>query len=79
MMKYRVINAFNDIYDNLFLYSVGDAYPREGTQPSEGRISELLSDKNKQGKPLIEAIGVESAENAEKPLKKKRGKRNDDD
>jgi hypothetical protein len=73
-MKYVVINAFNDISDSNLLYKVGDVYPREGTHPTDERISELLSDANMQHKPLI----VESG-NEEKPTppKRKRGKKNE--
>lgn len=69
---YRVICAFNDLKDNGRLYPIGAVYPREGIQPTEDRIAELLSSNNKLGKPLIE----ETAE--DKPNRKKRGKKNED-
>ena len=77
MGEYRVICAFNDVSDNSFLYSIGDVYPREGIHPTESRIQELMSSNNRQGKPLIERIADGTVE--EKPLKKKRGKKNDND
>ena len=37
-------------------YKVGDTYPKDGTEVSEDRISELLSDKNRMNTPLIKEI-----------------------
>lgn len=51
-----VINAFLDLKDNEHLYDVGDAYPREGLEPSEERIKELLGSDNLQGQPMIKAV-----------------------
>lgn len=51
-----VINAFLDLKDNEHLYEVGDAYPREGIEPSEERIKELLGSDNLQGQPMIKAV-----------------------
>ena len=57
-MKYRVIKKFTDLQDNNYVYDPKNpsknTYPREGYTPSEERIAELASDKNKQGVPLIE-------------------------
>ena len=53
-MMYEVIKKFPDLQDGNHVYNVGDVYPREGYTPSEERIAELASDKNKQGVPLIE-------------------------
>lgn len=53
-MEYRVIKKFTDLQDGNHVYNVGDVYPREGYTPSEKRIAELASDKNRQGVPLIE-------------------------
>lgn len=50
----KVIKKFTDLQDGNHVYNVGDVYPREGYAPSEERIAELASDKNKQGVPLIE-------------------------
>lgn len=51
-----VINAFLDLQDAEYLYDVGDAYPREGLEPSEERIKELLGTDNLQGQPMIKAV-----------------------
>lgn len=50
----KVIKKFTDLQDGNHVYNVGDVYPREGYTPSEERIAELASDKNRQGAPLIE-------------------------
>lgn len=60
---YKVIERFMDLQDDNYIYEVGDAYPREGADPTLERIRELASNSNKIGKPLIEEI-------AEKPKKK---------
>lgn len=49
-----VIKKFTDLQDGNHVYNVGDVYPREGYTPSDKRIAELASDKNRQGVPLIE-------------------------
>jgi hypothetical protein len=51
-----VINAFLDLQDAEYLYEVGDAYPRDGIEPSEERIKELLGSDNLQGQPMIKAV-----------------------
>lgn len=53
---FEVIKYFTDLQDNNFVYKVGDKYPRDGATPTEGRIKELLSDKNRQKVPLIKKI-----------------------
>lgn len=60
-MKYRVIKMFTDLQDKEYAYQVGDTYPREGLSPTDERIAELSTDKNRQGVPLIEAIPEEPA------------------
>ena len=70
---YRVICAFNDLTDNGRLYPIGAVYPREGIQPTGDRINELLTNRNRLNKPLIEEIAEE------KPIRKKRGKKNEND
>lgn len=65
---YKVIERFMDLQDDNYIYEVGDAYPREGADPTLERICELASNSNKIGKPLIEEI-------AEKP-KRTRNKKN---
>lgn len=51
-----VINAFLDLQDAEYQYDVGDAYPREGLEPSKERIKELLGSDNLQGQPMIKAV-----------------------
>lgn len=73
-----VINAFLDLQDAEYLYDVGDAYPREGLEPSEERIKELLGSDNLQGQPMIKAVKTvpadkkpeESADSADSELSK---------
>lgn len=73
-----VINAFLDLQDAEYLYDVGDAYPREGLEPSDERIKELLGSDNLQGQPMIKAVktvpvnanGEESADSADSELSK---------
>ena len=47
-----VFNAFLDLKDNEHLYEVGDAYPREGIEPSD----------NLQGQPMIKAVKTVSVD-----------------
>lgn len=58
MWRYKVINAFKDLQDNEYLYTVGDVYPREGYIPDKKRIDELKGSKNKIGRSLIKAERV---------------------
>lgn len=61
---YEVIKRFTDLQDGNHVYNVGDTYPREGYTPSEERITELATDKNKQKTPLIAEIISEDTEEA---------------
>jgi len=72
---YKVIKAFADLQDQKHVYKIGDEYPRKGYSPSGERVEELLSDKNKTGKPLIITEEPEPILE-EKP--KRRRKKNDD-
>ncbi len=54
--KYVVINNFKDLEDNNHLYLKGDIYPREGLEPTNKRIKELSTEKNKTGKKLIQKV-----------------------
>ena len=70
-----VINAFLDLQDAEYLYDVGDAYPREGLEPSKERIKELLGPDNLQGQPMIKAVktvpaGKKPEESADSELSK---------
>lgn len=53
-MGYKVIHYFEDLQDFNHPYKVGDVFPRLGMKVSEKRILELSTNKNRQGKPLIE-------------------------
>lgn len=54
-MKYIVLKVFTDNQDGGRLYHEGEAYPREGLEPTEERIAELSGKNNKRGIPLITA------------------------
>ena len=56
MMKYKVIKFFMDGQDHNYSYIPGNIYPREGLTPSEERIAELASTKNRLGEILIEPV-----------------------
>ena len=53
---YRVIKFFTDLHDNDHSYNVGNIFPREGVEATEGRFAELAGSYNKQGVPLIEEV-----------------------
>ena len=55
-MAYTVIHEFADVTDNGYVYTSGDAYPRDGLNPTCGRIAELLSNSNRIGEPLISEL-----------------------
>lgn len=56
MAAYKAIENFKDLLDNEYKYRAGDAFPRSGYTPSAERINELLSDKNKRGRAVIEEV-----------------------
>ena len=56
---YRVVKRFYDLKAN-HAYSVGDTFPHDGVDVDAERLSELASENNRLGVPLIEEI-------AEKP------------
>ena len=64
---HKVIKSFTDLKDNNYAYYVGDTFPHNGVEVGSGRISELSSDKNLQGVPLIEEV----AEKQKRSRKKK--------
>ena len=85
MMRYKVIKFFMDGQDGNHSYIPGNIYPREGLDPSEERIAELASTKNRLGEILIEPLVQSTAqkkeeekpaeateEQAPKPKKKKK-------
>lgn len=53
---YKVVKKFADLQDERYLYKVGDVYPRDGYTPTDERIEELSSSKNKQNTPLIKKV-----------------------
>lgn len=61
MKKYVVIVSFVDLQDNDYRYRVGDEFPRKGIEVSAERIEELLTDKNRRHKPMIEDVKVDKA------------------
>lgn len=56
---YKAIVRFKDL-QNSQMYEVGDEFPHDGTKVSAERIAELMSDKNKSRRPLIEEVEDES-------------------
>lgn len=52
-MKYEVIRYFTDAQDKDYAYHEGDIYPRDGINPTEQRINDLLSGNNFQRVALI--------------------------
>ena len=56
-VKYVVIKDFKDLKDSDKIYTEGDIYPRpESKNPTKRRLSELLGDSNKQGRPVIKEV-----------------------
>lgn len=53
---YKVVKMFHDLQDQEHKYNIGDVYPREGYEPSPGRIASLSSADNMQRAPLIVVI-----------------------
>jgi uncharacterized protein (DUF2249 family) len=55
--KFTVLHAFTDLQDKDKVYNVGDSYPKPANKKvSDKRIEELSTDKNKQGKALIQEV-----------------------
>ena len=55
--QYVVVHAFKDLQDNNTVYKAKDIYPRRSDYvPDNDRLEELLSDKNKQGRPVIKEV-----------------------
>lgn len=66
---YRVLEQFHDLEDftmdkkgekTYFEYNEGDIYPREGYEPAEWRIDELMGGDNPLRNPLIKEVGDDS-------------------
>lgn len=56
---YKALTLFTDLQDNGYKYMPGDEYPRHGLKPSKDRIEELLTNKNRRNKPMIEEVKEE--------------------
>ena len=67
---YRVIHEFLDLQDNNHHYKVGDKYPKDGSETTLERATELIGKNNKIGKPLIEEIMPTFVE--ERPKRKRK-------
>ena len=74
-MKYKVIYPFADLHDKKHKYETGDTFPRQGLEVSEDRIEELMGNKNKIRKPLIEPI-IEENKNISEDIQEKPKKKN---
>lgn len=66
---YRVLEQFHDLEDfttdkkgekTYFEYNEGDVYPREGYEPAEWRIDELMGGDNPLRNPLIKEVDDDS-------------------
>ena len=70
-MIYLALTSFTDTQDKGYKYHTGDKYPRAGYQPTEKRLEELLTDKNRRHTPIIKAEKAEApkadATTTEKP------------
>lgn len=77
---YKAITSFIDLQDNSYKYHAGDTFPRDGIKVSEERIEELLTDKNRRHKPMIEEIKEEVSvkEETKKSTPKKSGRKKAD-
>jgi hypothetical protein len=55
--KFEVIQDFKDLEDKNKVYSKGDRYPYPANRKiDDERLEELLSSKNKQGRPVIKEV-----------------------
>lgn len=68
MARYRVLHTFVDLNDKHYIYRTGDSFPRDGIYVNDDRILELMSAKNKMGKPVIEEVQDEKKMPYEKPM-----------
>jgi hypothetical protein len=55
-MGFEVVTEFIDLQDKERHYRIGDAYPRQGYEPSEKRIKELSSEHKKLKKVFIKEV-----------------------
>ena len=93
---YRVLEMFDDLMDTIptkagqlpYRYEAGDLYPRDGYRPTMGRITELASDQNLRGRPVIAPIQAavasvtieteQTAPTEEKPKRKARSRKKEE-
>lgn len=62
MKRFLAIQDFKDLDDKNKIYYKGDRYPKPANKViSDERLEELLTDKNKQGRPVIEEVKEEQA------------------
>jgi hypothetical protein len=55
--KFEVIQDFKDLEDKNKVYFKGDRYPYPANRKIEDeRLEELMSSKNKQGRPVIKEV-----------------------
>lgn len=74
---YKVIKFFTDLQDNGYKYNVGDTFPRVGLKVTKARLTELSTDKNRRGIPLIKQIEEKPADATKAaPRTTKRKKKN---
>ena len=67
---YRATVAFNDFKDNNRSYEAGEEYPRPGLKVSKARLTELSTDANASGFPLIELVEPVEEEPKKQPRKR---------
>lgn len=65
-MCYKVIAYFEDLQDNNHPYNVGDVFPRDNKTASKERIKELVTNQNRQNKPLIKKVEEKKPKKADK-------------
>ena len=63
---YRVVEDFADLKDHEHIYRAGETYPRPDVEVSEERVRELLTGRNRLGRPLIEETSGPKVKEAEK-------------
>ncbi|AJI23884.1 hypothetical protein H8R29_11365 [Priestia megaterium] len=55
--KFEVIEDFKDLQDKNKIYRKGDWYPKPANKNiNDERLEELLTNKNKQGRPVIKEL-----------------------
>ena len=56
--KFEVIEDFKDLQDKDKIYCKGERYPKPANKNiDDERLEELLTNKNKQGRPVIKELG----------------------